>query len=88
MPATSSAPKPRTIGTGDSSSTRKPTPVASAAVAITGTATRAARTAPPVLLHARLVLDRVVDAEPEQHRQHRDRGHRQRRAEQRHRRRT
>ena len=62
MPATSSAPNPRTIGTGESSSTRKPTPVASAAVAITGTATRAARSGAALLLHARLVLDRVVDA--------------------------
>jgi hypothetical protein len=31
-----------------------------------------------------LVLDRVVDPQPEQHRQHRDRRHRQRRADQRH----
>ena len=38
MPATSRIPKPRTIGTGDSSSTRKPTPVASAAVPIVATA--------------------------------------------------
>ena len=38
MPTTSSTPKPRTIGTGDSSSTRKPTAVASPAVAIVGTA--------------------------------------------------
>ena len=36
MPATSSRPKPRTIGTGESSSTRKPVAVASAAVAIAG----------------------------------------------------
>ena len=32
-----------------------------------------------LLLHARLELDRVVDGEPDEHRQHRDRGHRQRR---------
>ncbi len=47
MPATSSTPKPRTIGTGDSSSTRKPTPVASAAVPIAGTAVRATRAGSP-----------------------------------------
>jgi hypothetical protein len=47
MPTTSSTPKPRTIGTGDSSSTRKPTLVASAAVAIVGTAVRAVRRASP-----------------------------------------
>ena len=45
-PSTSSTPKPRTIGTGESSSTRKPAAVASAAVPIVGAATRAARTAP------------------------------------------
>ena len=86
MPTTSSTPKPRTIGTGESSSTRKPTPVASAAVAIVGTAMRAVahRASPSASSHPRLVLDRVVDPQAEQHRQHRDRGHRQRRAEQRH----
>ena len=42
MPATSSRPNPRTIGTGDSSSTRKPVPVASAAVPIAGAALAAA----------------------------------------------
>ncbi len=47
MPATSRTPKLRTIGTGDSSSTRKPTPVASAAVAMVGTAMRAVRSASP-----------------------------------------
>ena len=36
-PATSSAPNPRTIGTGETSSSRKPTPVASAAVPIAAT---------------------------------------------------
>ena len=36
MPTTTRAPKPRTIGTGDSSSTRKPTAVARPAVAIVG----------------------------------------------------
>jgi len=36
MPATSRAPKPRTIGTGDRSSTRKPTAVATPAVRIVG----------------------------------------------------
>ncbi len=46
-PTTSSAPKSRTIGTGESSSTRKPTAVASAAVAIVGAAVRAARTGGP-----------------------------------------
>ena len=45
MPATSSTPNPRTIGTGESSSTRKPTAVASPAVAIVGTDVRAVRTA-------------------------------------------
>ncbi len=43
IPTTSSRPKPRTIGTGDSWSTRKPTPVASAAVAIVGPPVAAAR---------------------------------------------
>ncbi len=47
MPATSRIPKPRTIGTGDSSRTRKPTPVAKPAVAIVGTAVRAVRSASP-----------------------------------------
>ena len=47
MPTTSSAPNPRTIGTGESCSTRKPTPVASAAVAIVGPARRTARSASP-----------------------------------------
>ena len=41
MPATSSTPKPRTIGTGESSRTRNPTPVARHAVAIVGTPTAA-----------------------------------------------
>ncbi len=85
MPATSSTPNPRTIGTGDSSSTRKPAPVASAAVAITGTADARGPLRRAGLLHPRLVLDRVVDPEPEQDRQHRDRRHRQRRAHERHR---
>ena len=40
MPTTSSTPKPRTIGTGDSSSTRNPAPVASAAVAMNGSGVR------------------------------------------------
>ena len=47
MPTTSSAPNPRTIGTGESWSTRKPTAVASAAVAIVGIASRAASGASP-----------------------------------------
>ena len=45
MPSTTSAPKPRTIGTGESSSTRKPTAVASPAVAIVGPPAAAARAA-------------------------------------------
>ena len=84
MPATSSAPNPRTIGTGDSSRTRKPTPVASAAVAMTGHRHPRGPFRAPLFPHARLVLDRVVDPEPEQHRQHGDRRHRQRQPEQRH----
>ena len=43
IPTTSRIPKPRTIGTGESSSTRKPVAVASAAVAIVGALTDAAR---------------------------------------------
>ena len=45
MPTTSSAPKPRTIGTGDSSSTRKPTAVATPAVRIVGPPAAAAAAA-------------------------------------------
>ena len=86
MPTTSSAPNPRTIGTGESSSTRKPTAVASPALAIVGPPAAAASGAasrrsplpsPRDLVEARLELDRVVDGEPDQHRQHGDRGHRQ-----------
>ena len=91
MPSTSSAPKPRTIGTGESSSTRKPTAVAIPAVRIVGPARRGggrcgrerarrARSAPARrarLVEARLELDRVVDGEPDQHGQHRDRRHRE-----------
>ena len=91
MPATSSSPKPRTIGTGESARTRKPAAVAAAAVATVGAprcAVRATAASMPVpgrlrLLHARLQLDRVVDGEPDEHGQHRDRGHGQRRAGQR-----
>ena len=43
MPATSNSPNPWTIGTGDSSSTRNPVAVASAAVAIVGAARLVAR---------------------------------------------
>ena len=45
MPSTSSAPKPRTIGTGESSSTRKPTAVATPAVRIVGPPAAAAAAA-------------------------------------------
>ncbi len=93
IPTTSSRPKPWTIGTGESSRTRKPVAVASAAVAIVGAARpaawatavlggeRARVIGPACLLGARLELDAVVDSEPDQDRQHRHRGQRQRRAE-------
>ena len=42
MPTISSTPKPRTIGTGESSRARNPAAVASAAVAIVGAAAAAA----------------------------------------------
>ena len=45
MPATSRTPNPRTMGTGESSSTRKPTAVAIPAVAMVGPPAAAARTA-------------------------------------------
>ncbi len=47
IPSTSSAPKPRTIGTGDSSRTRKPTAVATPAERIVGPPALAALTAAP-----------------------------------------
>ena len=47
IPITSRRPNPRTIGTGESSSTRNPTAVASAAVAMVGTPVRAARSGSP-----------------------------------------
>ena len=87
MPSTSRPPKPRTIGTGDESSNRKPTPVARPAVAIVGPPTAAARSTaasgdgpsrrPANLVVASLELDRVVHSEADQHGQHGDRGHRQ-----------
>jgi len=43
IPITRSSPKPRTIGTGDSRSTRKPAPVARQAVAMVGPPRAAAR---------------------------------------------
>ena len=46
MPATSSTPKPRTIGTGESSSTRKPAAVAVAAITIVGAPRAATRRTP------------------------------------------
>ena len=46
-PATSAAPNSRTIGTGDSHSTRNPAAVASAATPIAGAARRAAARALP-----------------------------------------
>ncbi len=45
MPSTSRAPKPRTIGTGESRSTRKPTAVATPALMMVGPPARAASTA-------------------------------------------
>ena len=82
-PPISTRPKPRTIGTGDSSSTAKP--------GHGGQHRRPDRrqrqphrAVEAVLLQPRLVLDRVVDAEAEQHGQDGDRGQRQPRAEQRH----
>ena len=45
MPSTRSSPKPRTIGTGDSSRIRKPTAVARPAVAIVGPPAPAAASA-------------------------------------------
>ena len=85
MPTMRSQPKPRTIGIGESCSARKPAAVARQAVAMVGPPARGAsrlRSAPPrVLVEARLELDRVVDGEPDQDRQHRDRGHRQRAAD-------
>ena len=92
-PTTSSRPKPRTIGTGEMPSTRKPAAVAPQAVAIDGPGQRRRpgcgtswrqRLFSRHLVEARLQLDRVVDAQTDQDRQHRDRGHRQRRAHQRH----
>ena len=41
MPPTSSRPKPRTIGTGETPSTRKPAAVAAAAIATAGAPVRA-----------------------------------------------
>ena len=47
IPITSRRPKPRTIGTGERSSTRKPVAVAAPAVAIVGAPSAAARVAAP-----------------------------------------
>ena len=90
-PTTSRIPNERTIGIGESSSTRKPAAVARQAVAITGPPRAAASAAArggeeprrARLGEARLQLDRVVDGQPDQHRQARDRRHRERAAEQR-----
>ena len=96
MPATSSRPKPRTIGTGESASTRKPArrrgrggrrPSARRARPRGRPPRAGSPAAPPPPRHPRLQLDRVVDREADEHRQHADRGHRQRRADQRQRRR-
>ena len=89
-PATSISPKPRTIGTGESSSTQKPGRRRQAGGAdhrpsAGGRDPRrvgAAGTGRLGLVEAGLELDRVVDREPDQDRQHRDRGDRQRAAEQ------
>ena len=82
-PATSSSPKPRTIGTGESNNTSI---AADARDAGRGDRRRAGRGRVPYratasivhalgkrLLHARLELDRIVHREPHQHRQHSDR---------------
>ena len=76
IPSTSRSAEARTIGTGDSSRTRNPAPVASPAVAITGPPLAAARRAATAganpsasrLAEAGLELDRVVDRESDQDR--------------------
>ena len=83
MPTTSSAPKPRTIGTGERSRTRKPVGGGEPRREDRGPAGRDGghgrlRLAPRrSLVVARLELDRVVHRQADQHRQRRDRRHRQ-----------
>ena len=92
MPSTSTPPKPRTIGTGDRSSTRKPTLVARPALAMVGPPSAAARgrrlgrgqTRPARLLEAGVELDRVVHRQADQHRQRGHRRHREVAAHERH----
>ena len=89
MPTTSSRPKLRTIGVGESCRARKPAAVARQAVrdrraaARRGRARRlgAASARLDRLVEAGLELDRVVDGEADQDRQDGDRGHRQRAAD-------
>ena len=93
IPITSSSPKPRTIGTGDSRRTRKPAPVARQAVAMVGPSERGRARSRLArgqalgahhLVVARMELDRVVDGEPDQDGKHGDRGHGQGGADDRH----
>ena len=91
IPATSRTPNERTIGIGESRSTRKPAAVARQAVGDhrarrgrrLGRGPRRRGAAAARLVEPRLELDRVVHREPDQHRQAGDRRHRQRPAEQR-----